>query len=234
MILKTNLHFHTSLDEKHLNHNIYQGIDYAKEQNFGVLAYTPHRKFLFEQEFSNYAESKGILLIPGIEIEIERKEIVVLNCDKEIENIKKFEDLLNYKKGNPNILILAPHPYVFNSKSLRSDFLKNIDLFDAVEMTVFSNIIFNFNKRAETIARKYGKPFIATSDTHFLKDINRGYTLINVREKTIEAVLDAVKKGDFQNKMNSMSPFTMIIYITKNILLYVIKNILNKLRPNII
>ncbi len=218
MFLKTNLHFHTVLDETSPRYNIYQGIDYAKEQNFGVLAYTPHRKFIFEQKFSQYAESKGLLLIPGIEIGIGKKHIVILNCDKEAENIKSFEDVANYKKRKPNILILAPHPFVFSPKSLKSSFLKNIDLFDAVEMTVFSNIIFNFNKRAEEIAKKYGKPFIATSDTHFLKDINRGYAIINAEEKTIKAVLDAVKRGDFQNKMNSMNPFAMAKHIIKGVL----------------
>jgi len=223
MFLKTNLHFHTALDEEITNYSIYEGIDYAKEQNFGVLAYTPHRKFIFEQEFSNYAESKGILLIPGIEIQIGKKHIVILNCDKEAENIKSFEDVANYKKRNPNILILAPHPFVFSPKSLKSSFLENIGLFDTVEMTVFSNFIFNFNKRAEIVAKKYGKPFIATSDTHFLKDINRGYALVNVGEKTIEAVFDAVKKGDFQNKMNSMNPFAMAKHI--------IKSMLNTIRP---
>ncbi len=224
MFLKTNLHFHTALDEKITNYSIYQGIDYAKEQNFGVLAYTPHRKFIFEQEFSNYAESRGLLLIPGIEIQIGKKHIVILNCDEVAENIKSFEDVANYKKRNPNILILAPHPFVFSPKSLKSSFLENIDLFDAVEMTVFSNTIFNFNKRAEAIAKKYGKPFIATSDTHFLKDINRGYALINVKEKNIGEVLDAIKKGDFQNKMNSMNPFAMAEHT--------IKSILNTMRAN--
>lgn len=222
MFLKVNLHFHTGLDEKHLNYDIYQGIDCAKEQNFGVLAYTPHRKFLFEQKFSDYANSQGILLIPGIEIEIGKRHIVILNCDKEAENIKRFEDLANYKKKNPRILILAPHPFVFSVKSLKLDFLKNINLFDAVEMTVFSNVIFNFNKRAEIAAKKYNKPFIATSDTHFLKDINRGYALINVKEKTIEAVLDAIEKKDFQNKINSMNPFAMIKYIIKSFLSYLL------------
>lgn len=224
MFLKTNLHFHTSFDEKITNYSIYEGIDYAKEQNFGVLAYTPHRKFIFKQEFSQYAESKGILLIPGIEIQIGKKHIVILNCGKEAENIKSFEDVANYKKRNQNILILAPHPFVFSPKSLRSAFLENIGLFDAVEMTVFSNAIFNFNKHAEITAKKYGKPFIATSDTHFLKDINRGYALVNVGEKTIEAVLDAIKKGDFQNKINSMNPFAMAKHI--------IKSVLNTIHPN--
>ena len=218
MILKTNLHFHTKEDEKSISYDIYQAIDYAKTHNFDVLAYTPHRKFFFKDEYAEYAAKKDILLMPGIEMEIEGKHIVVLNCDKEIEDVKSFSALSAYKRENSQVLILAPHPFVFSPKSLGPRLLENMALFDAIEMSVFSNKIFNFNKKAEKIAKKYNLPFIATSDAHFLEDMERGYALINVQEKTSEAVLSAIKKRDFQNKMNSMSPLAMLKYVIKSTL----------------
>ncbi|MFH0803834.1 MAG: PHP domain-containing protein [Candidatus Tagabacteria bacterium] len=223
MILKTNLHFHAKEDD-YVSYNIYQGIDYAKERGFDVLAYTSHKKFLFKKEYAKYASQKGILLIPGIEIKIKRKEIVVLNCNKEIENIRSFQELRNYKNKNPHILIIAPHPFVLSLKSLRSKLLENIDLFDAIEMTVFSNKTFNFNKKAEEVAEKYNKPFIANSDTHFLKDLERGYALIKVKEKIIESVIAAIREGNFQNKMNSMNPLAMLEFRIKMLM-----NILTKI-----
>lgn len=211
MIFKTNLHFHAAEDEtKIISYNIYQGIDYAKEKGFDVLAYTPHKKFLFKKEYAEYASQKGILLIPGIEGKIKRKHFIILNCDKEAENIKTFKELADYKNKNSQILILAPHPFVLSLKSLRSKLLENIALFDAIEMTVFSNKTFNFNKKAAEIAEKYNKSFIASSDTHFLNDLERGYALINAPQKTIESIFEAVKRGDFQNRMDSMNPFAMI------------------------
>lgn len=218
MILKTNLHFHTKEDDIGVHYDIYKAVDYAKEKGFDVLAYTPHRKFFFQEKYAEYAANKGVLLIPGIEMEIKGKHIIVLNCGKEIENIKSFQGLADYKSKNPQILILAPHPYVFSHKSLFSKLLENIDLFDAIEMSVFSNKIFNFNGHAKKIADKYGKPFVATSDTHFLKDMERGYALINAPERTPEAVLSAIKKGNFQNKMDSMSPLAMSKHLIKSIL----------------
>ncbi len=95
MILKTNLHFHAANDEKVIQYDIFQGIDYAKKQGFDVLAYTSHDKFLFKPEFSAYAEKKGLLLIPGIEIKIKRKHIVILNCDKKAEEIKDNQQRIN-------------------------------------------------------------------------------------------------------------------------------------------
>jgi predicted metal-dependent phosphoesterase TrpH len=221
MILKTNLHFHTKEGEN-VPYDIHQAVDCAREKGFDVLAYTSHKKFLCKEEYVKYAENKGILLIPSIEMEIDKKHIVVLNCDKEIEDVKSFQELADYKNKNPQILILAPHPFVFSLKSLRQRLLENIDLFDAIEMTVFSNKLFNFNKRAGEVTLKYNKPFIATSDTHFLKDFERGYALVNASERTSEAVLSAVKKGNFQNRINPMGPFAMLKWKMKMALRFLI------------
>ncbi len=237
MILKANLHFHTKEDYIGVDYDLYKYIDFAKEKGFDVLAYTPHIKFLFKKEYTEYAANKGILLIPGAEIKIKKKDIVVLNCGKEIENVKSFQELVDYKNKNPHIFILAPHPFVFGLKNLRGHLLKHIDLFDAIEMSVYSNKILNFNKKAEKTAQKYGKPLIATSDTHFLPDIERGYALIEVEaptlrpesvggrgsdrsvgKKTIRAVFSAVKKGNFRNKMNSMNLLDMLIFYIKILL----------------
>ena len=219
MVLKTNLHFHAAEDEiKIVSYNIYQGIDYAKEKGFDVLAYTPHEKFLFREEYAEYASQKGILLIPGIEGKIERKHFIILNCSKEAENIKTFKELADYKNKHLESFILAPHPFVLGLKSLYSELLENIDLFDAIEMTVFSNKIFNFNKKAVEIAGKYNKPFIASSDTHFLNDLERGYALINAPQKTIESIFEAVKRGNFQNKIDSMGPLAMLKFRIKVLL----------------
>ena len=211
MVLKTNLHFHVSLDESPIiDYDIHQYIDFAKEKDFDVLAYTPHRKFLFRPEYADYAARKNILLIPGMEIEIDGKHIVLVNCGKEAEKIKTFEDLGAYKQKNPQVFVIAPHPYVLSPKSLRSKLSENITLFDTLELTVFSNKIFDFNKKAAEIAEKYNKPLIANSDTHFLKDLNRGYSLVEAEKKTIESVLSAIKEKKFQNKMDSMDILAML------------------------
>ena len=210
MILKTSLHFHAAEDEKISLYGIYEAIDYAEEKGFDVLAYTPHRKFLFKKEYAQYAAKREILFIPGMEGEIKKRHFIILNCDKKAEEIKSFEDLKNYKIKNPQILVVAPHPFVFSARSLNGELLKHVDLFDAVEMSVFSNKMFNFNKKAEEVAKKYNKPFIATSDVHFLKDLERGYALVEAETKTTESILADVKNGNFKNKMDAMSPFAML------------------------
>jgi len=211
MILKTNLHFHTGDDP--LDKILYttrKAIDFAGAHDFGALALTCHTKFAYKQEYADYANKKGILLIPGIEASIENRDVLILGCDKEAEKINTFEDLKSYKAQKPDIFIIAPHPFVASRRSLKEKLLENIGLFDAIELTVFSNLLLNFNKKAEETAIKYKKPLIATSDSHSLKYLKRGYALIDVREKTIEAVLNSIRKGNFRNKIMPMSSFRML------------------------
>jgi len=227
MLIKTNFHLHTSDDPRDkISYSIFDAIDKAKEKNYGCLALTCHRKFVYKKEYEDYAKKKDILLIPGIEASIEKKDILILNppysragC-KEVEQIKNFEDLAKYKKENPEIFIIAPHPFVpyVPRVSLSKKLIKNIESFDAIEKTIFSNKIFNFNKKAGVIAEKYNKPFIATSDVHQLKDVDRGYVLIEAKEKTPQAIFEAIRKGDFKNKLNSMGIFRMAEIQIKSIL----------------
>jgi len=218
MTIKTNLHFHMGDDPlDNLSYNAYEAIDHISKLGFNALAFTCHIKFVYKKEYTEYAERKNILLIPGIEARIEGKHVVIINCDKETEKIKSFDELRSYKKKNPQILIIAPHPFVWSKKSLGKKLIENIDLFDAIELSVFSNKFFNFNKKAISVAKKYNKPIIATSDTHALKDLKRGYALINTENKKTEDVLSSIKNRKFKNTMNSMGLISMSIHMTKGI-----------------
>lgn len=226
MLLKTNLHLHTADDPKDkISYSIYQAIDHAQKKGFNVLALTCHKKYAYKKEYADYATTKNILLIPGIEASIEKRDVLILNCDKNIEKIKTFPELKLYKKNNPQIFIIAPHPFVpyLPPKSLGKKLLENIDLFDAIEITVFSNSLFNFNKKAVKIAEKYHKPFIATSDTHFLKGLDYGFSLIEIptpQEKippdlNIKIIFSAIQGKKFKNKTTPLNPLLLLEFIIK-------------------
>ena len=92
-MLKVELHTHCNLDPKdNLIHSAKELIDKAKELNFDVLAITCHHKVTHTSELENYAKDKGILLIPGTELSIENKDVLIYNVTNEdIKNIKRFE-----------------------------------------------------------------------------------------------------------------------------------------------
>lgn len=237
MQLKASLHIHTSEDKKdgHLiNYNVYNLIDEAQKLGFNVLGFTPHKKFVFKQEFADYARKKGILLIPGVERGLGRffnKHVIILNCDKTIEKVKTLRELLKYKKEHPEIFILAPHPTYNRLISIGARSLKKyINLFDAIEHSCACSKKMNYhNKKAEAIAARFQKPIIATADVHFLKKLNTDYAIIEAVDLTAESVLQAIKYGKFKNVTAPKNSFELINYYANFLMKYVGKYIAIKI-----
>jgi len=174
-------------------------VDEAKKLGYDVLSITSHRKVIFTKELKEYAQRKGILLIPGIEFEINKKHILGINVDKEIEEIKTFEELETYKSTHKNCLIIAPHPFFPGRTTLKKDLIENIKLFDAIEYSFCYTSTKNFNKKAISIAKESNLPMISTADCHDLKDLDISYSLIRSQKNTIE-IIDTIKKSSFSDK----------------------------------
>jgi len=207
MQVKANFHFHTKDDRNDKNNKIKGDIDYdlfdgilaAEKCEIKVLAVTCHNFVVTEKKYYEYAEKLGILLIPGIEKTIEKKHIVLLNVDKKAEEINTFKELEEYKKSNPNLLVLAPHPFFSLGYSLGKKLVQNIKLFDAIEYSWFHFKRFNLNKKAKKIAKKYNLPIIATSDTHNLNLLPKSYCILNLENLSWKSVKKAILDKNFEN-----------------------------------
>ncbi|MGM0629184.1 MAG: PHP-associated domain-containing protein [Patescibacteria group bacterium] len=209
MLLKTNLHFHANTDPEHQNieYDVFEGIEKAADLGFHVLALTCHGKYALNGDHIEYAESKGVLMLSGIEANIGEKEnenrhLIILNCDKDAERIRTFKDLEKYKKNNPHIFVLAPHPffpYFPKQQSLMKYTYKYSHLFDAVEHSWFYSKIINKNLPAQQFAKEKNLPLVATSDTHFFDFLDTDYCLIEAKNKTPEDVFNAIRKRSFKN-----------------------------------
>lgn len=206
-MLKADLHLHTNNVIKHFDSHIKpkELIDRAAKLKFDVLAITEHSayKTLYGikqvknplatyYQYKDYAKKKGILLIPGVEILIEGKDVLLINFTGKTEKYKKIEELEKLKKENT--IIIAPHPYFLGSSCLGKKLEQNIKTFDAIEYSHFYLKHINPNKKAEELARKYKKPVIATSDSHFLIGLGRNYSFIDAEKKT-DSILEAIRKN---------------------------------------
>jgi len=237
MQFKASLHIHTSEDKQDghiINYDVYNLIDEAEKCGFKVLGFTPHKKFVFKQEFADYAKNKGILLIPGIERGLGRflnKHVVILNCDKTIEKVKTLRELHKYKEDHPEIFILAPHPTYNRLISLGAGQLrKYINLFDAIEHSCACSKKSNFhNKKAAAIAARFQKPVIATADVHVLKKLNTDFAIIEVEDLTARSVFQAIRYGKFKNVTAPQSLFDLMKYLINFLTKYIIKYITIKI-----
>lgn len=225
-MLKCQLHIHVAGDPEHYHsYSAKDLIKKAKHLNYDVLAITCHDKVVFTKSLQNHAGKHGIILIPGAEMTIEKKHVLCINIDQKIENIHTFPALREYKKAHPDCLIIAPHPFFPGRTTLKEKLIEHIDLFDAIENSFCYTSTKNYNTKAIKLAEKYGKPVIATSDCHFLKDLDLGYTLID-SPKNISAIISAIK----QNKIKIHHSPIGYFRIFKTMLMMWFSTILKKIK----
>ena len=192
--LKVDFHTHTSDDPKdYIDFSAEDLIDRAAEQGFDALAITNHEAITFSRRLEEYAAARNVLLIPGVELTLSHKHVVVINPGfKKAEDFRSLDDLAAIR--NDDTLIIAPHPYYPGSRCLRSKLEPCLDSFDAVEFSFFYNHFINPNKRAVETARTSGKPLVGSSDCHNIWQVGYTYSLVEA-ERNISSIIAAVKNG---------------------------------------
>src|SRR5881392_3834503 len=195
--IKIDLHIHTLDDPKDaVDYSAHQLLERAHSLGFGVLAITLHDAVFDRPEVFADAAAMGILLIPAAEMRLEGADVIVLNVNnEEIAQLKTFNDLRRVRahRGD-SIFTIAPHPFYVLGGSIGSRLFREIDCFDAIEICHFHKGLFNPNRRAAKVARRFGKPLVATSDAHRLDAFGRHYTNIpRPAELTFENVLTALR-----------------------------------------
>lgn len=170
-------------------------VDMAVEKGYDAIAFTHHGLLYKDPDIEKYAAEKGLLLIPGIESFINKKHVLLINYEGK-RHILNFNQLRQIKKDN--LLVIAPHPYYKASFCLENDLEENIDCFDAIEYSHFYTNWFNLNKKALKISKKYNKPMIGNSDAHFVHQFGTTYSYVYAEEKSIEAIIKAIKEGQVE------------------------------------
>jgi hypothetical protein len=197
--IKVDLHIHTLDDPKDaVDYSAHQLLERASALGFGVLAITLHDAVFNRKEVFADAAAMGILLIPAAEMRLCGADVIVLNVSaEEVVGLKNFHDLrqLRARRGD-SLFTIAAHPFYVFGGSIGRRLLEEIDCFDAIEICHFHKGLFNPNRRATRVARRFGKPLIATSDAHRLHAFGRHYTSIPRPVKlTIENVFSALRIG---------------------------------------
>jgi predicted metal-dependent phosphoesterase TrpH len=178
MYLKFDIHIHSSEDKyDRLPFTPYDIIRKAVAKNIRVLSFTHHRELFWDKKVITFAKKNNILLIPGIEIDVAHKHIVVLNPPRGIEKVKHLKDLAGFK--SPSSFWLAPHPFFPRKSCLQNKFFRYSYIFDAIEYSSFYTQKINFNYKACQIAQEFKLPLIATSDCHSFMQFGRTYSRIN-------------------------------------------------------
>ncbi len=195
MQLKADLHLHTRERDRFIRYDARDLIDRAARFGFQVLSITNHDTVTFIADLESYARERGILLVPGVEMTIEGKHVLLYNADVTPERIRTFADLRRLRR--PEWLVVAHHPFFPASYALRNRLLEEIDLFEAIEFSHFYTRRIDCNRSAVRLAKETGLPLVGTSDSHFVRQLGTTFSLIE-GEPTVASVLQAIRKGQIR------------------------------------
>ncbi|MFA6560991.1 MAG: PHP-associated domain-containing protein [Verrucomicrobiia bacterium] len=208
-MLKCDFHIHAREDALDCcNHSAQELVEKAAALRFDVLAFTFHGQVLDDPAVTAFARERGILLIPGCEVFVERREVLCLNITQaEVDRMRTFEDLRAWKKAKGEAgLIIAPHPFYPVPQCLQHKFYGNLDLWDAVEYCHMHIRGLNFNLKAERVAKEQGLPLVGTSDAHELFMFGTNHTLVDA-EKDMLSVFRAIRGGKVLHYAPPLSPW---------------------------
>jgi hypothetical protein len=204
--LKADLHLHTAEDPlDRVRYTAKELISKAADEHFDVISITNHHLVTFNHDLLSYARERGILLIPGVEMTIHRRHVLVLNPPSH----RICSDFLSLSKlCRQETLIVAPHPYFPGTYSLNGYLLKHLDLFDALEYCHFYSSMINFNQRALEVCQTFGFPLIGNSDAHFLSQLGTTYSLIYA-EKNLDSIFAAIRGNRVEVVTRPLRPLEM-------------------------
>jgi len=194
--MKAEMHAHCSLDPedyKLCRHSPEQLISEAADLGYAILSITCHNEDVWSLDLAEFAESKGVVLIPGMEVDVEgRYHVLTYNFHTGSENLNTFDKIRSL--SNEDTLVIAPHAYFPGITCLRSRLERNLDVFDAIERSGFYVRGLDFNRSACNIAAKHDKPIIGNGDVHMLWQLGKTFTWIYTKPGIAET-LKAIKRG---------------------------------------
>ena len=194
-MLKVELHAHTADDpEDYIPHSVERLVDRVAELGYDAIAITLHNRQLDVEPYREYARSRGIVLIPGVERSIRGRHTLLINFPPEATAaVHTFDDLATLRSQSHG-LVIAPHPCFPVPSCLRQELDRHPDLFDAVELHALYSRYVDFNTRAVTWARAHGKPLVGNADVHRLGQLDTTWSLVDA-EPEPDAICAAIKAG---------------------------------------
>lgn len=200
MLAKADLHIHSTFSDG--RNNPLDIIEAALERGLSIISITDHDTFAGSIHAVRYGRSRGVLVVPGIEVRTSEGDILVY-CVREFDLPRRVDQLIEtaHREG---CLVVPAHPFDILKLGI-GDLIYEYKDWDAIEVWNASSTK-GANYRALEAAKLLGKPGLANSDAHIVEEVGVAYTLMEVPELKVEEVLEAIRKG-FARPVYGRSPF---------------------------
>jgi hypothetical protein len=216
-MLRADLHHHINadpVDGAFVRHSAGELIDRAVACGLNVLAITCHDSIPYDGDASRYAAQRGVLLLRGMEATVGGHHVLLLNFRDFPPGRCSMAEIVARK--TPVALVIAPHPFYPAGIAGGETLAAHRSVFDAVEFSgMYTPLTRRFNQRAMTFARHAGLSVVGNTDTHFLWQLGRTYTLIDAVPEP-QAVVDAIRCGRVQLVTQPLSWVHLMRFIVES------------------
>ncbi|MCX8175925.1 MAG: PHP domain-containing protein [Candidatus Bathyarchaeota archaeon] len=165
----------------------------SKIKGLDCICITDHDTVKVTEKFSRECLKNDVIVIPGIEVTTKEGHLVGLGVTQPVKpKLSAVETAEKIREAGG--LVVIPHPENSFKHSLKLD--KDI-LFEvkpnAIEaLTVVQTLVKpSLNKLIKTL----NVPIIAGSDSHIPHTLGSVYTIVEVKEKSVEDILNAIRQG---------------------------------------
>lgn len=186
--VKIDLHVHTNHSDS--SSAVEDILDAARRKGLDGIAITDHDTI--QGWLSTSGLASDLLVIPGVEVNTKDGHLLVLGVSKPPPKNLDAMAVSNYARRERGVIIV-PHPNV-PFLSIREDVIKRIRP-DAIE-TYNAKLPFErIRNKNIKLAERLGLPQTGGSDAHTHKTVGDMYTVVEAGERSVDAVLDAIRKG---------------------------------------
>ncbi len=187
--LKIDLHVHTCYSCDGVT-TLKEVVAFSKKQGLDGVAITDHGTVAGALRLSKV---KGLIVIPGIEIETSHGHLLALNVTKPIPSKLSRPEIIEriHEEGG---IAVAAHPIALLRIGWNPRTLERLNL-DAIEVINSATFPFAFSTRlSRNLAVRFNLPQTAGSDSHMPETIGMAYTLIDADPETDE-IIEAIRRG---------------------------------------
>ncbi len=189
--LKIDLHVHTCYSHDGFT-TLEEVVVNSRRTGLDGVAVTDHNTLAGALRLIK-AKTRGLIVIPGVEVKTLQGHMLALNVTTLIPNKLSASETVEriHEAGG---IAVACHPTVIFKMGWDPKTISALK-FDAVEVVNSATFPFFLSTRlSRRLATRFGLPQTAGSDSHLPQTIGMAYTLIDADPK-VEDIVHAVKKG---------------------------------------
>lgn len=210
MQLKLDLHLHTDASPDGVS-TLLEMTRAARLRGLDGVAITDHDHLLTPEEAELATTETGLIVIPGVEVSTSAGHLLVLSPRRAFAPGTPFEDVLRDAVDDGSVPII-PHPTDPLSHGVGEVVVRSSLTFHVPLEVLNASTLERYNRRARELAESLSLSMVGGSDAHHERAVGDAYTIVESSQRSVPAVLEAIKAG-MTSAQGRQTPLSTTIYV---------------------